>query len=727
MVTVNGVAATRPRLRLAGALLALLAGCGGGGGGSGGGSVPPEPVQANVAGLRCSGGGSSGWCWQAPQPSGHWVNDVAFTSARDGFAVGDGGRVLRTRDGGLTWDERVLPDAPLLQALRFAPDGRRGWLLGADGGRFWRTTDGGDSWVPAAAVPLDVAASLELADNGALVVRGDLGARSFASQVRVSDDGGNHWRDPGPQLLTIDADGTQWHWLDVAETGVRDIRLSTDGGKTFQRPAAWPAGRQAWTWESHPGGYAWVNFYTVGEGTDLALHLRPGSGQPWAPPALPTNGFGPLWFGADGRWASAGQSLWHADATGGAWAAVTPPYADYNSSGYGFVDGRTAWTREQWPSQAAWISTDGGAGWVRSLPFDDSVTFPVQLLRDGGGGLLLTGNGRQGADYDKPMAWRRSTDQGRSWTALPGERDAGLGAIAALWMLDARRGLALTPQGLLLQTGDGGQRWQASAVRLPPGEPSPSTVTMQFTPDGTGWVFNNGALYRSDDGGRNWAPLALNLPDHLPDALHLVDDRTAVVRAHQICYLGHSSYACQHRVFISTDRAATWRATDPPWPAGGPLTSLDSRRLVVAGVATSADGGQTWLPSRQPADLDLGDPVRVVRGAGALWLLAHHGLLRSADDGATWSAVTLPLPSGYVAAWPFVSLGLQDLAFADARQGWIVGGDGLVMATSDGGLSWQRQASGTRTDLTSVFALGPQAVWIGGARAAVLASASGGR
>jgi hypothetical protein len=47
-------------------------------------------------------GGSdpSGWFWQNPLPQGNWLNGVSFTDANTGTAVGSGGTILRTTDGG---------------------------------------------------------------------------------------------------------------------------------------------------------------------------------------------------------------------------------------------------------------------------------------------------------------------------------------------------------------------------------------------------------------------------------------------------------------------------------------------------------------------------------------------------------------------------------------------------------------------------------------------------
>ena len=70
---------------------------------------------------------------------------------------------------------------------------------------------------------------------------------------------------------------------------------------------------------------------------------------------------------------------------------------------------------------------------------------------------------------------------------------------------------------------------------------------------------------------------------------------------------------------------------------------------------------------------------------------------------------------------------LNDIAFADARNGWIVGRQGLVLATTDGGTTWERQASGSRQDLQTLRATSAQTAWIGGTARSILATASGGR
>jgi hypothetical protein len=46
---------------------------------------------------------NTGWFWQNPLPQGNTLNSVQLVSADIGWAVGDGGTILKTTDGGLSW------------------------------------------------------------------------------------------------------------------------------------------------------------------------------------------------------------------------------------------------------------------------------------------------------------------------------------------------------------------------------------------------------------------------------------------------------------------------------------------------------------------------------------------------------------------------------------------------------------------------------------------------
>ena len=57
---------------------------------------------------------------------------------------------------------------------------------------------------------------------------------------------------------------------------------------------------------------------------------------------------------------------------------------------------------------------------------------------------------------------------------------------------------------------------------------------------------------------------------------------------------------------------------------------------------------------------------------------------------------------------------LHAVHFADAKEGWAVGDQGVVWHTPDGGKNWERQISGTLASLRSVHFLTPYCGWIAG-------------
>ena len=50
-----------------------------------------------------------------------------------------------------------------------------------------------------------------------------------------------------------------------------------------------------------------------------------------------------------------------------------------------------------------------------------------------------------------------------------------------------------------------------------------------------------------------------------------------------------------------------------------------------------------------------------------------------------------------------VTADLFDVKFLDASEGWAVGAEGMVLHTSDGGLRWTRERSGTPHALERIF------------------------
>src|SRR5690349_4298726 len=70
---------------------------------------------------------------------------VDFTSDQVGYAVGTGGAIYKTSDGGITWTALASNTTQTLYEVDFANNGTTGYAVGANG-TIRKTTDAGATW-----------------------------------------------------------------------------------------------------------------------------------------------------------------------------------------------------------------------------------------------------------------------------------------------------------------------------------------------------------------------------------------------------------------------------------------------------------------------------------------------------------------------------------------------------------------------------------------------------
>ena len=120
-------------------------------------------------------------------------------------------------------------------------------------------------------------------------------------------------------------------------------------------------------------------------------------------------------------------------------------------------------------------------------------------------------------------------------------------------------------------------------------------------------------------------------------------------------------------------------------------TSVDAWAVGNGGtiVATTNDGA-TWAPQTSGVKSDLLSVVFISTSNG--WAVGTGGvILHTTDGGTTWT----PQKSN-------TKHTLEGIAFGDTTHGYAVGDDGVIVATSDGGTTWTKQVTHTTTDLDSV-------------------------
>jgi photosystem II stability/assembly factor-like uncharacterized protein len=154
--------------------------------------------------------------------------DVWFADAERGLAVGAYGTLLATADGGTTWTERPVhgEDDVHLNALAAAPDGTL--YLAAEAGHLYRSTDGGETFAP-------LSSPYEGSFFGLLPLPDALLAFGLRGHVYRSEDRGGSWN-----RVETGSEATLTAGLDlgsgrVVVAGLAGTLLwSADGGRTFR-------------------------------------------------------------------------------------------------------------------------------------------------------------------------------------------------------------------------------------------------------------------------------------------------------------------------------------------------------------------------------------------------------------------------------------------------------------------------------------------------------------
>lgn len=378
---------------------------------------------------------------------------------------------------------------------------------------------------------------------------------------------------------------------------------------------------------------------------------------------------------------------------------------------------------------------------------------PEEYEESGSGLKIYDDLGDDGADYtgsavdpeEEAERLAREADAGfapapPSYRNFPEQRsDARLNDVC---FVNMTTGWAAGDRGAIWKTTDGGQTWSLCEVPT-----DANLLALSFYDENYGLAVGGrvmpstrggqGVVLRTIDGGTTWGEVETAAFPILRD-VKILDPETAWIA-------GDSSTMYPSGLFVSADTGVSWDPIIGGRHSGWKAILYDPDEQLGAGVTTTGEaqtlnGDALDRPTLSVGTRRLAD-VAYDGASGTAWLVGEQGLvMRSTDFGANWSAAQGGFPGGsnnyfdltavfardgFVAAvgapgslffrsddggrnWRAAATGvatpLRKLFFLDASTGWAVGDLGVVLATRDGGATWQKQRQGgSRAAVLGVF------------------------
>jgi photosystem II stability/assembly factor-like uncharacterized protein len=301
-----------------------------------------------------------------------------------------------------------------------------------------------------------------------------------------------------------------------------------------------------------------------------------------------------------------------------------------------------------------------------------------------------------------------TSDGGRNWLPI----NIGI-EIETFWFVSLRLGFALASHGLIFKTTDGGLSW----TRISEGIAIRNPTDMFFANDHCGWIAGDkGMIALTTDGGGSWKP------GRTP-----VGGWVTRIRFSNL----HCGWACVKPSFFDENEIAI--EAYGLWLAAGKPTGTEAQNWLQAqkllaernagGLLRSIDGGESW---------DLVDavtePIDVALKGPDIFVLDRQRIVMSQNNGGQWAPHPIPELIGtspeLYAFWC--------LFFSSPLRGWIGGYDssGILYTTATGGEEWA-QGVGVRCNrILSIDAVTESIVWAAGGNysgtATVIGSTDGG-
>jgi photosystem II stability/assembly factor-like uncharacterized protein len=616
--------------------------------------------------------------WQNQLPQGSQLNDIDASDENTAWAVGDGYTVMKTVDGGNTWQLQDLGLFSMRPQPLSAPvnsvsvvNSNVVWICCGTSGQqgsvsyIFRTLDGGETWdrFTSPLQEVDSNCISALSENVAWISCDD-------RYILKTTNGGADW--------------------DVQEiTDVGEL-LDMMGISAVDENNAWVCGAYLDNYVSvtHDGGNTWDSHVTTSNG-----------GTPGIQAFDDNNAY---------ECTSTGDFV-KVNKTGDDWDIDTKNFGEHSGLFcLSFINPQQGWVSGVTNFDDVFVAKTGNAGsdW-------DFMDYP----RSGDNQRLF---GVSAVDFDTVWAAGKSglliktTNAGASWSRFDSDAFEWPSGLEGIDASNEKTAWTIGAKGLIAGTTDGGASWDIQQSGVGDDLSALDAVNSQVV-----WaVGDNGVILKTRDGGRTWSRQESGTSQSLLSVSAI---------SPQIAWASGTGST----LLRTDDGGATWKYVDARIPNQVLcIKALDSSNAWCGTgsnrMLRTADGGQSWEIQELPSP---GQGKTIVRTYGisianrdlAYALVegttgtdAFGFVYKTTDGGNNWERLGDKLDTAYVEFY--------GIDAPDGNTVCVCGRDGSFYKTVDGGNTWTYEMTGNQGFLKGVKAVDSQTQWVVGIYGEILHS-----
>ncbi|MBN2238298.1 MAG: hypothetical protein JW712_00870 [Dehalococcoidales bacterium] len=575
--------------------------------------------------------------WQVVNEPSHILADVDFVDASNGWAVGSGGTIIHTSDGGMNSEYQASNTGMSLWGVS-AVDASRCWAVG-NSGTILHTADGGSTWaVQNSGVWYDLF-DVHFIDTSNGWACGSGGT------VLYTGDGGSTWTEQETNtnqlLMGLTFTDANNGWL-VDTGGV--IRHTGDSGST-------------WAVQSENASHRFQDVFFLDASTGWAVGYNTvlkttDGGITWNSLTTDVSPRGVYFMDINTGWGVtySGRILQTVD--GGLTWTTTVTSPDYMLLGVDFVDSQTGWVVGE--GMDIKKTTDGGSTWtgLSANPGPSWMTGDIDFITPDEGWLAVRGRCSGPISVGGISSVFHTEDGGLTWT----EQNTGIYYFGvSLDFTDANNGWIGGYGGQIIHTSDGGLSWSSQTSNT-----DEHIYGISFIDANNGWAGGGeGVIMHTTDGGNTWT-FQRDEPGTWLYDIYFTDANNGWA----VGWMG--------KIIHTTDGGTTWNTQ-----ISGTQYNLndvfftDADNGWIVGwhglILYTSDGGTTWNTQQSGTTADL---------TGVSFTDALHGfvageggtILNTADGGNTWNLMDSK-----------TTLNLDSIAATDTCHAWAAGEFGIIL------------------------------------------------